>query len=146
MGRLIRIIEHSGIRDSATLVIDYTGVGHPVFDYFRIKGLRPLGISITGGMSVNVRGDSTITVPKKDIVTYLQLVVQTRRLRIPSNLALLEDMRKEFMNFKFKITQSMHGTFNAGGGFHDDIVLSLGIAIWTGEYHSRKQLRAITGR
>jgi hypothetical protein len=140
---IIALIKLYDLEGKYTMAVDYTGVGRPVFDYFMANGLTPMGITITGGATVNRQTSNTVTVPKKDIVTYLQLVLQTRRLRIPKTLDLLDDLRKEFLSFQFKVGSSAQGTFGGSGGVHDDIVMAMGMAIWLGEYHTRKKLRAI---
>ena len=143
---VIGIVDLYDLKGNYAMAIDYTGVGHPVFDFFVAKGLHPLGITITGGTNVNRQTNNTVTVPKKDIVTYLQIVLQTRRLRIAHNLSLLDEMRKELLSFQFKIGSNAKGSFNASSGMHDDIVMSLGVAIWTGEYHTKKKLKVIGGQ
>ena len=70
---------------------------------------------------------------------------QTNRIRIPADLGLLEDLKKEMLNFKFKIGPSTIMTFAGTQGTHDDIVMSLGVAIWLGEYHTKKKMKVFGG-
>src|SRR5215469_5584859 len=53
------------------LVIDFTGVGRPVFDMFECDGIYPIGVVITGGMT-ETRDGRTYFVPKLDLVSRLQ--------------------------------------------------------------------------
>jgi len=142
---VIGVIEKYNIMGCYSMAIDYTGVGHPVYDCFVSKGLNPLGITITAGNSVNRQTQSTVTVPKKDIVTYLQIVLQTRRIRISSGLKLLEEMKQEFLSFQFKVGANARASYSAQSGFHDDIIMSIGLAVWLGEFHTKRKLRAIGG-
>lgn len=140
-----RIVEFYKIVKEYALVIDYTGVGHPVFDIFVTKGLNPMGVTITAGLKSNQQAYNKITVPKKDLVTYLQIVLQNRRLRISKHLSLLNDFKQELLNFKFKVGASMKMSFGGTQGYHDDIVISVGLAVWFGEYHTKKKLMVIGG-
>lgn len=45
-----------GQLNEVVLTIDHTGCGRPVFDLFERAGLRPLGITITGGDTGSRRG------------------------------------------------------------------------------------------
>lgn len=139
------VIEFYGLHGNYALVIDYTGVGHPVFDIFTSKGLNPMGVTITAGLKANQQAFNKVTVPKKDIVTYLQIVLQNRRIRIPKALGLLKELKQELLNFKFKVGANMKMTFGGSKGYHDDIVMALGVAIWFGEYHTKKKLTVIGG-
>src|SRR6201989_2750881 len=42
--------------DHSELVIDFTGVGRPVFDMFVYSGISPIGILITGGTAETCDG------------------------------------------------------------------------------------------
>jgi hypothetical protein len=44
------------LRGPSELVIDYTGVGRPVYDSFVAYGLSPIGVSITAGDTTIVDG------------------------------------------------------------------------------------------
>jgi hypothetical protein len=52
------------------LVIDFTGVGRPVFDMFVYSGISPTGILITGGTAETCDGP-TCSVPKLTLVSRL---------------------------------------------------------------------------
>jgi hypothetical protein len=50
------IVQHVGrlvgrLPKDTELVIDYTGVGRPVFDLFRYSGISPTGMLITSGVA-----------------------------------------------------------------------------------------------
>src|SRR6516164_1545671 len=59
------------------LVIDFTGVGRPVFDMFRYSGISPIGVLITGGMTEAQNG-LICSAPKLDLVSRLQALLHER--------------------------------------------------------------------
>ena len=70
----------------ATLVVDQTGVGRAVVDMIGRAGpkatIRP--ITITSGLEI-VPDGAGWHVPKKELVTILQVLLQSRRLRVAAN-------------------------------------------------------------
>jgi len=146
---VIDIISKYNLSLNYTLIVDYTGVGRPVVDLFRQKHLNPVALSITGGAKTNWVTKTEVNVPKKDIVTYLQLVLQNKRIAIAHDLPLLRTLTQEFLSFQLKIrnnSMSVSSTYGGAYGVNDDIVMSMGIAIWLVEYHSRRRLFAVGGR
>lgn len=145
---VIEIIDKYSLSSNYNLVVDYTGVGRPVVDLFRQKHLKPIALSITSGAKTNWVTRSEVNVPKKDIVTYLQLVLQNKRMAIAHDLPLLRALTQEFLSFQLKIRDNMMSVTSSYGGaygINDDIVMSMGIAVWLVEYHSKRRLFAVGG-
>ena len=69
--------------NKCTLVVDATGVGTPVVDLLKAArpGCRIIPVTITGGDQEGSDG-SAYRVPKRDLVTGLQVVIEQRRLEI----------------------------------------------------------------
>jgi hypothetical protein len=111
------------------LVIDFTGVGRPVFDMFVYSGIYPTGVVITGGMT-ETRDGRTWFVPKLDLVSRLQALLHEARLKIQRELDEAETLVRELQDFRMEFTAAGHMTFNARSGKHDDLVLALAIAVW----------------
>lgn len=111
------------------LVIDYTGVGRPVFDLFTYAGISPVGVLITGG-AVETRDGVICSVPKLTLVSRLQALLHEGRLKIQKELSEAETLVRELQDFRVEFTAAGHLTFNARAGKHDDLVLALAIAIW----------------
>lgn len=146
--QVIAIINKYNLLLNYSLIVDYTGVGRPVVDLFRQKHLNPVALSITGGIKTNWVTNVEVNVPKKDIVTYLQLVLQNNRIAIAHDLPLLRTLTQEFLSFQLKIrdnTMSVTSSYGGAYGVNDDIVMSMGIAVWLIEYHSKRRLFAIGG-
>lgn len=119
--------------DRVYLVIDSTGVGLGIRDMFIKENLYPIGITITGGSEVNHDGYN-YKVPKRDLVTCLQILFQTERLKIAKNLRYVDTLVQELVNFRVKITTKGNDTYEAWReGQHDDLVLSVALACWYSE-------------
>ena len=116
-----------------TIVIDITGVGRAVWDLLTRAGIkaRLRGISITGGNTVH-RDGNIYNVPKRDLVSVLQVAFQNGELKIARGLPEADTLVKELTNFKVKINVNGHDQYEAWReGIHDDIVLSAAMGVWT---------------
>lgn len=138
------------------LLIDQTGVGRAVGDIFREAGMHPVGISITGGSSVNRVSQYDIRVPKRELASITQAILQTGRIAIAHDVPFAQTLEDELSNFKVRITQTGSEQFEGRTGVHDDLVLALAIALWSAEgRHSapgmallelaRRELQSIQG-
>jgi hypothetical protein len=136
--------ERTGRADSGTpairLVVDQTGVGPFGLDPLRRAGLDPIGIVIHGGDAVS-RGEGNVyRTPKRDIAGAVNVLLNSGRLQISEALPDATILRAELDNFRATINIATgHDSYAAGTeegwriGSHDDLVLSVGIAVWLGE-------------
>ncbi|MBF0588711.1 MAG: hypothetical protein HQL53_06250 [Magnetococcales bacterium] len=132
-------LRHEALKGKSTLIVDGTGAGRPVVDMFRKAGLQtPIkAITITGGDSVTEDG-SDFRVPKRDLVSVLQVLLQSERLKVAAKVQGIDDLVQELLNFKAKISTSGHDSYEAWReGQHDDLVLSSAMACWYGEHKPR---------
>ena len=114
------------------VVVDMTGVGRPVYDMLRRAGFRRSlsAITITAGEIVTAPGRWQYGVPKRDLVTNLQVLLQNGSLRIAKGIREADALVDELMNFTVKITASGHDVYGGRSGVHDDIVLSVAMGAW----------------
>lgn len=123
------------------LAVDGTGVGVAVVDLFREADLpgNMTAIVITGGDAASKDGDTT-RVPKRDLASVIQVLLQSKRLRIADGLPLAATLQQELLNFRVKISLSGHDSYGAGADWrtanHDDLVLAAAMALWLGEHGS----------
>jgi hypothetical protein len=120
----------------SSLAVDITGVGRPVLDLLRkarIGGtIRP--ITVTGGHEARPDDNGGWLVPKKEIVSTLQVLLQGRRLKVAQTLPQAPTLVQELLNFKAKVTTAAADSFEDWReNPHDDLVLAIGIAAWVGE-------------
>jgi hypothetical protein len=117
------------------LLVDATGCGAPVIDLLkRTKHqsyLEP--VLITGGSEVT-KANGTWRVPKRNLVSTVQVLLQSQRLKIASKLPEASTLAQELQNFRAKISDAGHDSYGAGDdwriGNNDDLVLSLAMALW----------------
>lgn len=128
---LLREPELDGQMD---LVVDRTGVGAPVCGILDQAGLEFAGITISGGDNVSEE-NGHYRVPKRDLVSVIQVLQQTHRLKIVPDLPEAQTLMQEMQAFRVKINpETMHDSYNSWReGTHDDLLLALAIACWYGE-------------
>jgi hypothetical protein len=133
--------------DHTRLLVDATGVGRPVVDSFRARGVHPISVLIHGGerVSQEIAGpkDIILRVPKRDLVAAVQTSLQNERLQIAAGLPLAGVLKKELLNFRVKIdAKTAHDSYSHWReGDHDDLVLATAVACWYREYanHTTEQ-------
>ncbi|MGY0799055.1 hypothetical protein ACW7G0_08390 [Lysobacter sp. A286] len=113
------------------VLVDYTGVGRPVFDMFagRPALRRAQGVVITGGRETSST-TAGWSVPKGELVSKLQALLHAGELRIASTLPDAPVLLRELQDFRVRFTESGNATFNAREGAHDDLVLALALAVF----------------
>jgi hypothetical protein len=131
-----QLFDKPPLRDSI-LAVDFSGVGRPVVDMlrrFRFRA-RVIPITITSGHKISRGGTGAYGVPKKDLVGTLQVLLQSRRIKVAPALSEAQVLVKELQGFQTKITQAGNEIFGAPWreGKHDDLVLAVALAAWLGE-------------
>ncbi|MEO8391495.1 MAG: hypothetical protein ABI700_00745 [Chloroflexota bacterium] len=135
-----RIMERSGqtyhrsppwhdasIRD---VLVDGTGVGRPVIDLIRDKGVECTAVYFTGGDKATAAWRE-LRLAKVLMVSRLQVLLQQRFIHLPPDDEEAQEAAKELLNFEIKVTDSANlqmGAFKVGT--HDDLVTALGLACW----------------
>lgn len=102
----------------------------------------PRPVTITGGQEVN-----GLNIPKRQLVSRVQALLQTHRLKIAAHLPLADALQAELLAFRSKISVSGHDTYEAWReSDHDDLVLALALACWRRHRHSPPRLIRPGGR
>jgi hypothetical protein len=135
-------------RRMPTLTVDSTGVGKPVVDLIRARGLFPIGVSITAGDAVTRSAADDWRIAKRVLVSGLQVALQTGRLQVAAALPLTTILVRELSSFSAKISASGSASFEAWReADHDDLVLALAISVWHAEERAKGyDLEALVGR
>jgi hypothetical protein len=120
---------------AAPVLADATGVGLPVTELLApaLGGLLT-PVLITAG-SQATRDGPRWHVAKHLLVSTLQVVLQTGRLRVAPSLPEAATLRTELAGFQQRVTGAanlQYGTWRDGA--HDDIVLAVALAVWWGEH------------
>lgn len=137
---------HEKLARQASLIVDATGAGQPILQMMQQSGLSPIGVTITGGAAVTT-GKNGYNVPKSELVSALNLVFQSRRIKIPTGLHLKAEFLKELERFKVTMSNTGVNTYEAAvASVHDDLVLSVSMGIWYAEKTEGVAFTNIGGR
>ena len=113
------------------VILDATGVGQPVYQLLREKKILTVPVTITAGAEEVYTPEGEYHVPKRILVSNLQVLFQTGQLKFAEGLPELPVLIEELKNFKAKISLSGHDTYEAWReNDHDDLVLALALAAW----------------
>jgi hypothetical protein len=134
------LMDRQPLSGDCTLIIDHTGVGRPIFDMFLDERRHPIGITITGGVSWHRETARQWHVAKILLVGQVQRLLQSGRLRIGAKLPYAGMLQKELRDFRVKISKAANETYDAREGTHDDLVLSLAIALFAAEHPAPRWL------
>jgi hypothetical protein len=133
VARTTRRVMESPKTKAPTLVLDANGVGDAVTEILKDAGVNPVQIYTTGGREANREGGSW-SVPKGEVVSTLQVLLQDGRLDITEGLDLADQLITEMRAFSVRYTDAGNVRFeHSGDGHHGDTVIALALACWYGE-------------
>ena len=81
---------------------------------------------------------ATWHVAKTELVSVVQVLLQSRRLEVIKTLSEARTLTHELQDFQMRFTAATHVVFNAREGAHDDLVLSVALAAWWAERPRRR--------
>lgn len=114
------------------LAVDATGVGRPVVDLLRRAdvGGTLWPVLITGG-DTEGSGQGYFRVPKRDLITGLQVLLQRHGLEIAGRMSFSETLLKEMADMRVRVSAGGREQYGAWReGQHDDLVLAVALACW----------------
>ena len=129
-----RLRELMGRLEGASMVVDQGGIGRAVLDMLTEAGLQPVPVTITAGDKV-VRDGHEYRVPKRDLVSVVQVLLENDRLKIAASLEQAQLLIDELLSFKVNISASGRDTYGNDVGLwreapNDDLVLAVALACW----------------
>ena len=135
----VRLVPRTSLH-APELVVDNTGVGPAVTDLLKKKGLRFKAVTITGGDEVHAVGGGKYRVPKRDLVSALEVPFHTGRLKVAEDLPLWPALKEELLNFRRKVDlRTAHDSYEHWRETdHDDLVLATALACWWIAYRSKR--------
>lgn len=131
--RVAELLDAYPLYGCTALVVDATGVGAPVVDLLRQADLSPIALTITAGDAAVTRG-SAWRVPKRELVSNLQVLFQSGRLKIAEAIPDAPVLVRELLAFRAKVSAAGADSYEAWrDGDHDDLVLAVAMAAYYGE-------------
>jgi hypothetical protein len=147
--RVVELVEN--LEGPMAVVVDVTAVGSPLWASLRselreaVKGgyakrVKP-GVfrvsGLEGGVAAGV--DNVVSVPRRDLVTAMQLLLEEGRFKIAEGLDLADTPGREMEDFKVKVDRSGKEDLESWReGSHDDLVLAVALTSWAGERYLRR--------
>jgi hypothetical protein len=148
--RIETIMNHRELRNNADLLVDGTGVGEPVLEMIRRRGLYPIPFLFHGGDNckweyqtmgeifkgppgqlAGARVLKEIRVPKKDLVSAGSILLQQDRVRLaPGRWG--EEFRKQLLKFRGKVNENSKRTAYEADreADHDDLIVCYLMGAW----------------
>jgi hypothetical protein len=108
-----RLVEISKKYNNALIYLDSTGVGEPLYDDLSRLNIPVEPIHLTNEL-------------KKQIIEKLSTFIELQHIRMLK----IDDSINELNSFTYDISNHGRIIYNAPVGFHDDIVIAHGLAIW----------------
>lgn len=127
------------LSEGCDLVVDQTGPGASVGDIFDGHGLSPVRVVIGSGFEPVKHAPRKYVVPKSLLVSGVDAKLHCGELRFAQDLLEADVLKDELANFQRHVTAAGRATFEARSGKHDDLVLSVAIALWWA-LHNRRRL------
>jgi hypothetical protein len=143
-GTVAERLTSAALQGQTTLVVDFTGVGRAAVEQLTAHRLAYVPVTITGGESVN-RDGGGYRVPKRELVSALQVMVQNGELTIARRMPLADVLVQELLSFRAKINLATgHDSYEAWRERdHDDLVLAVALAAWYAGAHPPMRLMVL---
>ncbi len=134
--RVAALMQTPPLAGDAVLVVDGTGVGAAVVDDFRLALRELMDVTITGGTNATFEPPDRYKVPKRDLVSAVQSLLQGDRLRIARDLPDAPALVDELLAFQVTITEAANDRYEGRSGVHDDLVLAVALPCWFRGWYS----------
>jgi len=98
---IIKALQTGGA-ESPRLIVDITAVGPPVLKLFSdaIKDIMIIGATMTGGYEVNAPSYLSVAIPKRDLVSTVEVLLQTSFLKIAPKLKEADTLTRALEGFQ----------------------------------------------
>lgn len=96
----------------ATVILDSTGVGDPIYEQLRISG--------------RVEGFKFTSASKEALIDNLAMLIEQSAV----SLLDIPEQTNELLAYQYELTPSRNVRMNAPAGMHDDTVIALALAVW----------------
>jgi hypothetical protein len=131
----------------AWLLADYTGVGRAVMRLILSKLTACqvprswTAVLLNAGHNASNPVTGELVLAKTDLIGTLQVLLQTRRLQIASELSDARLLVRELEHYRPKVVLPTTEMLQWRDGQHDDLILAVALAAWGGEYALRREGR-----
>lgn len=104
------------------LFIDAAGPGRPIVDLLNAQRLPAAlrSVHLTGGHQAVVHPGGKLTIPRRELVSTLRMVLEAGNLRVHPGLQEWPSLREELLQI----------SLSGGQSTHDDLAIALALAVW----------------
>ena len=113
-------------RYNAKVLMDSTGVGDPLLEQVKQKGIKVEGFQFTN-------------TSKQQLVEHLAVLIERQEITFPK----IPELISELQLFQYEITRAGNVRYNAPEGYHDDCVMALGLAVWGSKVRTLKAVQSL---
>jgi hypothetical protein len=119
-------------QSAGELAIDAGGPGPGVAEMFTSAGLRPIRVTITGGMGSNAKLGGKFNVSQHELVTTLDARLNHDRYPLTFSKHSAEGgaFKAEIADFKRNVSAAGRMQYGARQGKHDDMIFAVSLAVW----------------
>ncbi len=129
VARACELISDKRLANNYTLLLDITSIGAAPARVFEGRGVYPTMVDLTN-TTVEEHVGSTLRAPLRDAIGAAQVVLQTARLKVASELELAGTLVADLTAFDPKpVARNM----DLRGGRNGDLVFALAVALWWGD-------------
>jgi hypothetical protein len=137
VAQAVRSLREAKPLADAPLIVDVTAVGTKVLPLFRDEEDSSTSVAsaiLTAGHHAEWDLQGSWLVPRKDLVTLLQMLLQSRRLQVPAAIPEAQLLARELATYqpRVKLNVPTDGV-DWRSGADDDLVLAVGLACWHAE-------------
>jgi hypothetical protein len=129
-------MNNNPLKENTTLVVD-ASYEQTLLDMLNEVKLHPMAITITEDDTI-IRELNNYRVPKKKLVTNLQLLFIAERLRVNRDLPMAEIFIKELLSFRVK---SSSKTYENKEETYNDLIFAVALACWYGQEVGKKEVK-----
>jgi len=119
-------LENLAKKYNAKVIMDSTGVGDPLLEQVKKKGIKVEGFQFTN-------------TSKQQLVEHLAVMVERQEITFPEIQVLISELQL----FQYELTRAGNVKYNAPEGYHDDCVMALGLAAWGSKARTLKAVKSL---
>ena len=113
------IVELAKKRRPKKIVCEKNSIGNIYIELIK-KGIK------NAGLQIPIIEFNTTNESKYDIISHLQVLIQNKEVKMPNDDAL----KVQLMKYEMTLSKTNKPVFNAANGFHDDMIMSMAIALY----------------
>ena len=119
------------------LLVDITGTGSSVIEFFKNEDLKPQQVWITSGFGQSQVEHEKWRISKKELVGPLLVLMHTDKFKIASGLELVAPLKEELSRFRLDAPPANGADIEAWRiGGSDDLVFATALAVW----HAQREI------